>query len=66
MKRKKNGNAKHIKKKKPNQIYQNLYENSTKTIWTDLNQFFFTISTKVLDVNDSSNFLNLRFLNINC
>lgn len=54
------------KKKKPNQIYQNLYENSTKTIWTDLNQFFFTISTKVLDVNDSSNFLNLRFLNINC
>lgn len=24
-----------LKKKKPNQIYQNLYENSTKTIWTD-------------------------------
>lgn len=65
MKRKKNGNAKH--KKKNNQVkFTKINENSTKTIWTDLNQFFFTISIKVLDVNDSSNFLNLRLLNIYC
>lgn len=54
-------------KKKNNQVkFTKINENSTKTIWTDLNQFFFTISIKVLDVNDSSNFLNLRLLNIYC